>query len=199
MSQGVVKCWLEINKTNVPAEEEVRIWEITPKPPIDMEIRICVLNCKNIWMDAEGTCDTYFRGFFDTNEEIQETDTHFRCTDGKPDFEYRLVYKVKFPKKLTKFTLQGYDRDFFKSNEMFGEGTFELGDIMEDVALIKNPLSMNKKYYTDVLKKKYPQMKLEFDSEDPNKFWIQLWAKNKKGKLEKRGMVAMKVDIYPSD
>lgn len=52
--------------------------------------------------------------------------------------------------------MQGYDRDFFKSNEMFGEGTFELNDILEDVSLVKAPLSLNKKYYEDVLKKKYP-------------------------------------------
>jgi len=56
-------------------------------------------------MDAEGTCDAFFRGFFDTKEEVQETDTHFRCTDGKPDFQYRLVYKIKHPRKTTKFTL----------------------------------------------------------------------------------------------
>lgn len=42
-------------------------------------------------------------------------------------------------------------------------------------------------------------MKLTFDGEDPNKFWIQLWAKNKKGKMEKRGMVAFKVDVLPAE
>jgi hypothetical protein len=83
----VVKCWLEINPSNVPPEEEARTWEIEKKPPTPMEVRICLHNCVDIpMMDAEGTVDAYFRGYFDTSEEIQETDTHFRCTDGKPDF-----------------------------------------------------------------------------------------------------------------
>jgi hypothetical protein len=37
-------------------------------------------------VDAEGCTDAYFRGYFDTKEDVQETDTHFRNQDGKPDF-----------------------------------------------------------------------------------------------------------------
>lgn len=71
---------------------------------------------------------------------MQETDTHFRNQDGKPDFQYRTVNKIEYPPKVTKFTLQGYDRDFFKSNDMIGEATIELKDIMEDVSLLKHTL-----------------------------------------------------------
>jgi hypothetical protein len=49
-------------------------------------------------MDVEGTIDAFFRGFFDTSEEIQETDTHYRNQDGRPDFQYRLKFKVHYPK-----------------------------------------------------------------------------------------------------
>lgn len=126
-------------------------------------------------MDAEGTCDAYFRGFFDTKKDVQETDTHFRNQDGKPDFQYRLVYKIEYPPKDTKWTVQGYDRDFFKSNDIIGEGTLELKDIMEDVSLIKNTLQLNKKYYQDVLRPKYQtdkKFKMEFDPKDDNKLWL---------------------------
>jgi hypothetical protein len=106
MPQGYIKCWCEINKVNVDPPPVVIEWDITPKPPTPLEIRVCVLNCVDIpMMDAEGTCDTYFRGFFDTKEDVQETDTHFRNQDGKPDFQYRLIYKIEFPKKVSKFTL----------------------------------------------------------------------------------------------
>lgn len=37
-------------------------------------------------MDAEGTVDAYCRGFFDSKEDVQETDTHYRNQNGKPDF-----------------------------------------------------------------------------------------------------------------
>lgn len=105
MSQGVIKLWLEI----IPANAEpgyCRTWDISKKPPEEFEVRVSVLNCKNVaTMDWEGTTDAFFRGFFDTKEEVQETDTHFRCQDGKPDFEYRLVYRITTPRKATKFNL----------------------------------------------------------------------------------------------
>ena len=75
------------------------------KPVEYFEVRICVLNCKDIVLDSSGMCDCYFRGFFDSAEEEQETDTHFRCQDGKPDFEYRLVYKIGVPRKDYTFHL----------------------------------------------------------------------------------------------
>jgi len=29
-------------------------------------------------MDIEGTSDVFFKGYFDSKEDVQETDTHFR-------------------------------------------------------------------------------------------------------------------------
>ena len=103
ISQGVVKMWMEI----IPADrkELVKEWDITLKPPTFYEVRICVLNCKDIPMDSTCMCDPYFRGYFDSAEEEQETDTHFRCSDGKPDYQYRLIFKMALPRKDFKFTL----------------------------------------------------------------------------------------------
>jgi hypothetical protein len=68
-------------------------------------VRIVIFGCRNIKLDSSGTVDFYMRGFFDSKEDVQETDTHFRCQDGKPDFQYRFVYRVKIPRKEYKFTL----------------------------------------------------------------------------------------------
>lgn len=77
ISQGTLKMWVEIN----PMQSlTVKDWDISTKPPVDLELRVCVLNCKEIpMMDVEGTVDAFCKGFFDTKEEVQETDTHFRC------------------------------------------------------------------------------------------------------------------------
>jgi hypothetical protein len=65
MSQGTVKCWLEIVAADLPPDT-VKLWDIKPKDPYEIEVRICVLNCKDIiMMDAEGTSDVFFKGFFD--------------------------------------------------------------------------------------------------------------------------------------
>ena len=162
------------------------------KPTEYFEVRICVLNCKEIAMDDTGMIDAYFRGFFDSAEEDQETDTHFRCQDGKPDFEYRLVYKIGVPRKDYTFHLQCYDRDFFKSNEMVGEATVDLKQLIEDTQLVKKPLALNEKYYEEVMKKQNPDKKdnqLKFESGEPDKFWLKLIGKNKDGKIECTGNV----------
>lgn len=86
LSQGVVKCWVEINPISLQPDE-VKLWDISPRPPMELEVRICVFNATDMkMMDWEGTSDVFFRGFFDSKEDVQETDTHFRNQDGKPDF-----------------------------------------------------------------------------------------------------------------
>lgn len=60
-------------------------------------MRVCVLGCKGVpEADIEGTTDAYVKAFIDRNE-VQETDTHYRCTDGEPNFNYRLKFSVKTP------------------------------------------------------------------------------------------------------
>jgi len=196
ISQGTLKMWVEINPMQA-APGAVRDWDIAPKPPTDLELRVCVLNCKEIpMMDVEGTVDAFCRGFFDTKEEVQETDTHFRCQDGKPDFEYRLVYQLQYPRKQYKYTLQIYDKDFFTSNELIGQFEIDLQQLMEDCTLVKAPLVLNKTYYNDVLLKKNPKLKLEFDKEDDKKVWLPMQTK-KDGKIVTRGYVRVQIDLMP--
>ena len=120
MSQGVIKTWIEIITANAEPGS-IKEWDISPKPPEEFQVRVCVLNCEDVeTMDFEGTTDAFCRGYFD-NKDVQETETHFRCTDGRPDFQYRLIYKVQVPRKDYRYTLQIYDKDFFKSNDIIGE------------------------------------------------------------------------------
>lgn len=47
------------------------------------------------------------------------------------------------PRKDYKFTMQAYDRDFFKSNDMIGEAQINLKQLIEDCQLVKKPLTLN--------------------------------------------------------
>lgn len=79
LSQGVLKCWFEIIPVNLDPKKVIK-FDISKKPQEIFEVRVCVLNCKDVELaDIEGTTDAYCRGFFDTKEEVQETDTHWRC------------------------------------------------------------------------------------------------------------------------
>jgi hypothetical protein len=69
--------WVEINPVN-SKPEQIKTWDITPRPPMDMEIRIVVFCAEGMKLDFSGSADIYFRGFIDSKEEVQETDTHYR-------------------------------------------------------------------------------------------------------------------------
>jgi len=135
VAQGTVKLWVEINTLKQNAK--AKVWKIEPKPPTDIQVRVSILNGKKFKiMDVEGTTDAFLKGYF-TKEETQETDCHYRCQDGKPDFQYRLLYNIKAPMKDYKYKLQAYDRDFIKSNDLIGGADVNLKDIIDDVCLIK--------------------------------------------------------------
>jgi hypothetical protein len=75
----VVKLWVEINPAFLPSSE-VTIWNITPKPPEEFEIRLVVWDTEDVInMDIEGTSDVYCKAFFDSKTDAKETDTHYRC------------------------------------------------------------------------------------------------------------------------
>jgi len=74
------------------------MFDITPKPPQELMVRVCIFKTKEIkMMDAEGTSDVFFKCFFD-NKSALETDTHYRCQTGEASFNYRLNFKTVFPR-----------------------------------------------------------------------------------------------------
>lgn len=101
VSQGVFKCWVEINPAKCEPEIEAKLqpYDISQKPAEEYEVRLVVWDTKEIkMMDAEGTSDVYIRAFFDS-KNAQETDCHYRCQDGKASFNYRLKFKETLPRK----------------------------------------------------------------------------------------------------
>jgi hypothetical protein len=54
--------------------------------------------------DIEGTSDTFVKAFMDNNDK-KETDTHYRCTNKKPSWNYRLLFNVKAPRKDHNMTI----------------------------------------------------------------------------------------------
>jgi len=94
MSQGVVKCWVDILKSTL-LPEECEPYIITPKPAEKFEVRVVIYDTQDIkCTDPEGASDVFIRTFFDTKEEVKETDTHFRCSTGKASFNYRHLFNI---------------------------------------------------------------------------------------------------------
>ena len=59
---------------------------------------------------------------------------------------------MEHPRKDYRLTVQAYDRDFFKSNDIIGGAIFDLKQAFEDCSLTKRPLQVNKKYFNDYMR-----------------------------------------------
>jgi hypothetical protein len=68
-------------------------WDTAPKPGVDLEARVVVWDSKKvIMMDVEDTSDGYVKCFFDTDKKC--TDTHWRNTDGKMSWNWRMLFGI---------------------------------------------------------------------------------------------------------
>lgn len=94
-------------------------------------------------------------------------------------------------------TVQAYDRDFFKSNDVIGSTMIDLKQAFEDVGLTKRPLMVNKQYFNDYMKKE-GQKDYEW-KEDGESFWLPMLSKNEEGETENNGFVRVRIDIVPKE
>jgi hypothetical protein len=77
-----------------------------------------------------------------------------------------------YPNKNWTFTVQAYDRDFFKSNDIIGAAHIELGKAFSDAELTQRPLRIDKKYYENYMRRDGDEP-LEFDK-DGESFWMPM-------------------------
>ena len=136
MSQGTCVLWTEINEQCGP-QDGIVLYDISKKPTEDFEVRVIIWDTEELkMMDAEGTTDGFVRCFFESDQS-KDTDTHFRNSDGKCSWNYRMLFPFTHPCKNYKLKVQAYDLDLFKSNDLVGETTLDLETIFEDSELAK--------------------------------------------------------------
>ena len=117
--------------------------------------------------DIEGVSDVFIRAYFDDDDK-KDTDTHFRCSSGAASFNYRLKFNVESPRKEPLLlVLQAWDFDLFSQNDYLCEWTLDLDELFKNVRLTQQPVTLNKKYYDNFLKKKLPaDFRIEFKDDD---------------------------------
>ena len=173
--------WAEMNELSM-GDENCPIWDISKKPVEEYEVRVIVWDTEDLeMMDAEGTTDGFIRCFFESDAS-KDTDTHFRNSDGKCSWNYRLLFPFSYPNKNYKLTIQGYDLDLFKSNDLIGQTVVDLSPIFEDSDLSHRPIGISKEYYDQYLTKEKKWDNLEFVSDEPRQFWVNLTAKDDENK-----------------
>ena len=169
LSQGVITCWLEIEPSNKQNKEQ-KVWDIEPEPVKDYQIRLSVMDTKNVpCEDFEGVSDVFIRCYVDDDDK-QDTDTHFRCSNGAASFNYRIMFDVQSPRQNPLLlVMQCWDFDLFKSNDYICEWTLDLEDVFKNVRLTQQQVILNKSYYNAFLKKKMvlpPGTNIEFRDDD---------------------------------
>jgi len=196
LSQGVIKLWVEIHQTNNSTKMDDP-WDISMQPVNEYEVRTVIWGTKDvICTDVEGTSDVFCKAFID-NEDQRETDTHYRCSNGRASFNYRLLFPVKAPRDKYNLSVQLWDRDLFKKNDFIGSAELDLADVFKDAIDTKKAINLNKKYWDSYLRTKMPGVKLQF--EDDESFWVDCMGVGKKGDLERNGSVRISVGVYPKE
>jgi hypothetical protein len=51
---------------------------------------------------------------------------HYRCSNGDPDFQYRLKFALKYPARKMTMRVQAFDRDLLSASDFIGEAAFDL-------------------------------------------------------------------------
>ena len=198
--------WLDIEEST-KSSGGGKIWPITTEPTDTFEVRVAVYGAKGVpAADAEGTSDAYIRAFFDEAKEIVETDTHYRNTDGKPNWNYRLLFDVETPfTNPFNLKLQCWDRDLIKSNDLICQWDIDITQLIIDCKLTNNPIALQKKYFEKSLKARMMASQNREDGDVPLKFVASDKDGNPDGDIilttydindtEKKKPIELKLDI----
>lgn len=75
--------------------------------------------------DVEDCSDLFVVGIF--QDKQQKTDTHFRAQGGAGSFNWRMVWPISIPEKVTNemtLTFQIWDKDYFSPSDFISDATF---------------------------------------------------------------------------
>ena len=121
LEKGRIRLWVEIIPVR-NVDEVKMLWDLTPRPPCNYELRVVVWEVENVpSQDIEDCSDLYVTALF--NEKQQKTDTHFRAQKGAGSFNWRMVWDAVLPLSDPTITFQVWDKDFFSPNDFIAEAT----------------------------------------------------------------------------
>jgi hypothetical protein len=179
MAQGKVRLWVEILPKDVPATP---LWNITPKPSLDYELRVVVWECKDVPnVDIEDASDIYITAKLPDGQH-HRTDTHIRSQKGQGNFNWRMVFPVQLPMKKHMLTLAIWDKDLLSANDYICEATFD--------------------FTSDALKAIHREETVHMKGPEGEKFWIPCGNSKMVGGQavqETLGKILVSVSIVPKE
>ncbi|KAG6610266.1 dysferlin-like protein [Phytophthora cinnamomi] len=132
-SQGFLQLWVDILTT----QEAVRVEPVDISPPARkrFEVRVVIWRAENVQDQDQSEINDYFvkawmeSGGGSGSSHAESTDTHWRCSNGRPCWNWRLIMKTEFPPRspeLARLHIQLWDKDVLKWNDVLGEAQLDL-------------------------------------------------------------------------
>lgn len=126
-SQGFLQLWVDI----LTAQQAAVLppVDIAPPAPKKFEVRVVLWRGENI-TDKDGSeMNDYFVKVWMEGGSVESSDVHWRCSNGKPCWNWRFKLPVEYPLRTAEFGrlhIQLWDKDVLKWNDMVGEAQLDL-------------------------------------------------------------------------
>lgn len=126
-SQGFVQLWIDI----LTAQQAAILPPIRIEPPAPkkFEVRVIVWRAENIIDKDQSEINDYFVKAWMEGGKTETTDVHWRCSNGKPCWNWRFKLPVEYPLRTPEFGrlhIQLWDKDVLKWNDILGEAQLDL-------------------------------------------------------------------------
>lgn len=126
-SQGFIQLWVDILTTQQAAV--LPPINIDPPAPKKFEVRVIIWRAENITDKDNSEVNDYFVKAWMEGGKADSTDVHWRCSSGKPCWNYRFKFPVEYPLRTSEFGrlhIQLWDKDVLKWNDIVGEAQLDL-------------------------------------------------------------------------
>ncbi|DBA05321.1 TPA: hypothetical protein N0F65_007483, partial [Lagenidium giganteum] len=126
-SQGVVQLWVDI--INAKKAALIPMVDIEPPKPEKFEVRVVIWRAEGVTDKDHSEVNDYFVKVWMEGGKAMSTDVHWRCSNGRPCWNWRFKLPVEYPLRAPEFGhlhLQLWDKDVIKYNDIIGEAQLDL-------------------------------------------------------------------------
>ncbi|CAG9312955.1 unnamed protein product [Blepharisma stoltei] len=182
--QGTIRLWVELySSTEAPPKRE-----LLPRPPAEFEVRLIIWETRGVKSyDTEGTSDLFVRAWIN-NCDPKETDTHYRCQNGKGQFNWRLKFPLFLPNDHCIANLQIWDRDVISFSDFIGDVSFSFTELaksaFETEGRVKKMGVDDKGFHI-------------FSRKESDQVWIPCKRRTESGEYENAGDIKVTFEIVP--